>query len=196
MATGNVSPRDYYVYALFRLDGSPFYVGKGRQGRWLNHEQRAKKGASHKDNIICQIMEVGVSVPKEKLIENLSDAEARQIEIDIIRLVGRRPIGPLVNQTDGGDGVAGYKKSPETRALHAASNRRRTLSPYTRAKIGEGQRAASTRPGRREQLQENGRKAGKARIGKKRPAAACKNMRAGQWRRHHPPNPDQLALPL
>lgn len=42
--------KDYYIYVLFRLNGVPFYLGKGRRNRWHYHEQHAIAGGSHKDN--------------------------------------------------------------------------------------------------------------------------------------------------
>jgi hypothetical protein len=43
---------DFYVYVLFRLDGEPFYVGKGRGRRWKFHATTAIRELSHKAAII------------------------------------------------------------------------------------------------------------------------------------------------
>lgn len=126
----------FYCYALFRENGTPFYIGKGKGDRWLSHEYRAVRGGTHKDNIICSMRDRGVSVPKCKLIEGLSAAEALQVEIDLIALVGRIPNGPLVNKTAGGDGVS--DPLPETRAKLRAAHRGRELSRDHRAKIAAG----------------------------------------------------------
>jgi hypothetical protein len=96
---------DFYCYVLFRLDGSPFYVGKGRRNRWLVHEKEAKHGRSHKDHIILQIKEQGRDVPKVKVAHGLSHDQAVSVEIAMIAAIGRGADGPLVNLTDGGDGM-------------------------------------------------------------------------------------------
>lgn len=106
MAADIVRPSDYYVYMLYREDGvTPFYVGLGRKNRWLQHEQKAKPGGTHKDNIIWGMKSRQIVVPKTKVAENLSKAQAVSLEIALIAAFGRVPSGPLVNRTRGGDGV-------------------------------------------------------------------------------------------
>ena len=56
---------DYYVYALFRENGDPFYVGMGRGDRWLHHEKHCHRRNTHKDNIIKKIKATGAAVAKE-----------------------------------------------------------------------------------------------------------------------------------
>lgn len=107
---------DHYVYMLFRRTGIPFYVGKGRGKRWLEHEYCAKRGRSHKDNIICQMLSAGLEVPKVKIAENLTNEQAVALEIAFIAAIGREPTGPLTNLTRGGDGVVDM--TPEIRAKH------------------------------------------------------------------------------
>jgi hypothetical protein len=107
----------FYVYAYFRLDGTPCYVGKGKGERWRH---RGKYGRNkHFLNIRAQAKAIGLDLPCIKLVEGLTDAEAMQIELDLIHLVGREANGgPLVNLTDGGDGASGYKWTPELNALN------------------------------------------------------------------------------
>ncbi|MFM0044134.1 GIY-YIG nuclease family protein [Paraburkholderia sediminicola] len=106
----------FYVYALYREDGiTPFYIGKGKGARWTHHERWAKRGRSHKDNIICEIKDRGVSVPRVKLHEGLTDMEARALEIELIAKIGRYPNGPLTNLTAGGDGVIDLPKEVRQR---------------------------------------------------------------------------------
>lgn len=130
MTDQSVPRQDYYVYALLREDGeTPFYIGMGARNRWLQHEKTAHLKHTHKNAIILQMKESGMSVPKLKLAENLTRPEAIRLEIDMIYLIGRKPIGPLVNKTDGGEGQTNmseetkqklrekrklYKHSPET----------------------------------------------------------------------------------
>lgn len=132
MADAPVIRSDFYVYALFREDGeAPFYIGKGRGARMFVHERSAHRFTSHKDRIIQMMAANGiVSIPKVKLAEGLTDDDAKQIECDLIQLIGRWPLGPLTNLTRGGDGVADL--SPESKAVKAEKNRKAWEDPERR----------------------------------------------------------------
>lgn len=141
MAERTVSPNSFYVYALFRADGTPFYIGKGRGNRWLSHEQaREIMRNTPKSNTIRLTISALGEVPKVKLVERLTEPEAFTLEKLLIATLGRRPIGPLVNLSDGGDGPAGYTQSPEAREKMSIAGRGRAKSPEHRAKIGAAQR--------------------------------------------------------
>lgn len=129
MAAAVKPHRDYYCYVLFRADGSPFYVGKGRKNRWLVHEKEAKRGRSYKDNIICEMIDAGQEVPKVKIAEGLDAATAAAYEIAWIAALGRHPTGPLTNLTAGGDGCV--ELSAESRAKIAASLTGRSNGPHS-----------------------------------------------------------------
>lgn len=106
-------PNHFYVYVLFRpWDGSPFYIGKGSGKRWLRHKHRSR----HIANIIRKAADRGMDIPAIKIRENLTEIEAFTIEHAFIKAIGRKPNGPLVNLTDGGEGASGAVRSAITRA--------------------------------------------------------------------------------
>jgi len=141
-----MSANIYYVYILSREDGTPFYVGFGKGNRWLDHERscKSKERDSHRSRIIRGMLESGVSIPKVKLAEGLTRDEAVALEIRTIAEIGREPLGPLVNQTAGGDGQRDMTQELRDRISAKISaglvgNARRAGIPHseeTKAKIG------------------------------------------------------------
>lgn len=115
--------RIFYVYALLRQDGlTPFYVGKGKGDRWLEHERNVKPGRSHKDNLIIKLLQEQGHVEKVKLAHCLTEEVALQMEVEMIRLIGRSAHGgPLLNLTDGGEGLS--NPSDEVREKIAAATK-------------------------------------------------------------------------
>ena len=155
MADPRVERRDFYVYALFRGDFlTPFYIGKGRQNRWLIHERDAHKGKARKDRIIQAMRRHGWrTIPKIKLATDLTDKEAKEIEIRLIAAIGRLPYGPLANYTRGGDGMEDPPE--EVRKKQTEANLRSWADPEVRAKRSNGMKAVWTE----EKRAEHGRQA-------------------------------------
>lgn len=96
----------YYVYEWIRLDtNEPFYVGKGKDDRCYIKT----RGNNYHFNNIVKNIPVAVNI----LEDNLSESEANEIECWYINeykyIIGYN----LVNITDGGEGVCGYKHLEE-----------------------------------------------------------------------------------
>lgn len=165
-------PRGFYVYVLFRETGVPFYVGKGRDARWLFHEKVAKAGGTHKDRLIQRILSKRADVPKVKVREGLTNAEARITEVSLIAAIGReKDGGPLINQTRGGDGCV--EPDEEVRYRMGNGMRGRKLSDETRAKMKAAKKGYAMSP-------EDRARAAKTRTGQKRSDEAKAKMRAAK----------------
>jgi hypothetical protein len=135
---------DFYVYVLFRpWDGSPCYVGKGRGRRWLQHEGMADH---YNKNLARIIAKAAGDIPKVKIRINLTSAQACEIERALIAAIGRKPHGPLVNLTDGGDGKEGYVTPEKTRQRIRSANTGKVASLKTRLKMSEASRGRPHSP--------------------------------------------------
>jgi hypothetical protein len=95
----------FYTYAYLREDKTPYYIGKG-SGKRKFVPHRGRRG-------------VVISVPPEDRIlilkENITEEEAFKHEVYMINVLGRKDLGTgiLRNQSNGGEGSSGHKKSDE-----------------------------------------------------------------------------------
>ena len=116
----------YYVYAYLRSDGTPYYIGKGK-------DQRAflKSRKNYPKSGFISILEA-----------NLTELGAFALERRYIRWYGRKDLGTgiLRNFTDGGDGVSGRILTKEQKNKISENNRKRLVSEETRKRISEGNR--------------------------------------------------------
>lgn len=104
---------DFYVYVHRRLDtGEVFYVGKGT-GRRIN--------CSTGRNPLWTRVSKKHGLIAEKIAEHLTEKEAFRIEMETISL-----LSPPCNFTAGGEGISGYRHTPETKErLHNAHFQRK-----------------------------------------------------------------------
>jgi hypothetical protein len=96
------SDNTYYVYQYLREDGTPYYIGKGKDGRAYSKNRRAT---------IPPIERI------ELVKENMTEDDALAYEIELIAKYGRKDIGTgiLRNLTDGGEGTSGRVYTDATR---------------------------------------------------------------------------------
>jgi len=134
-----------FKYGNYRFEYEPFYVGKGHGRRDRDHlaeayyNQDVKKGKrDRKCSIIRKIKRVLGKEPLiERIAENLSEDSSFELEKNTIESIGRADLkkGPLVNLTDGGEGLSGYIATAEHRKKNSESLKGRIISEETRKKM-------------------------------------------------------------
>lgn len=166
------------IYALCEPDGAIRYIGrtsKSLERRLSQHLIESRQGCrTHKCNWIRSLLSSG-KIPLIQIV-GVIDGDGMKEEIAWIKYFRDEGV-KLVNQTDGGDGMVGYKYSEEDRQKMSESRKGkkrptligRHLSLETRKKIGE---AAKGRPcwlkGKHHSL-ESRKKMSEARMGEKHP---------------------------
>jgi len=139
----------FYVYVylnpmkegLFQYENhlfgyEPFYIGKGYGQRMYDHLRNGRlKKNSYKNNKIKQIIKLGFNFKDFiiKINQNLSETEAFDLEIKMIKIIGRKDInlGPLLNLTDGGEG----KDNPSSETRKKLSIVHKNISNETRKRM-------------------------------------------------------------
>ena len=114
----------YYVYAYLRKsDHSPYYIGKGKDGRAYD---KIKHRIQVPDNSRIVI-----------IAKNLTEIGAFALERRLIKWYGRKDIGTgiLRNLTDGGNGTSGYKQSVSHKEKIRNANIGKKVSEITKEKI-------------------------------------------------------------
>lgn len=143
---------EYYLYRHLRTDISPsipFYIGIGKKrSNSVSVKDEYKRAYSSQDSRRSQFWfnvfnKCHKKIEIEVLFESQSSEEIKQKEKEFIALYGRNDLGmgPLVNHTNGGDGLSGYVW-PEHRKIKMSQrlkgntiNVGRKHSPETKAKL-------------------------------------------------------------
>lgn len=105
----------FYVYSYRDMStNTPFYIGKGTRNRYRDIESR--KYNLHLYNKIRKQQQAGYNISDFTIIErdNMTAVDALLHEAFLIKKWGRMDLGmgPLLNLTDGGDGVINIKCNP------------------------------------------------------------------------------------
>ena len=155
---------EYYTYAYLREDGTPYYIGKGKNDRITDK--------NHK-----------IYIPsKERRIylkRNLTEQDAFKHEIYMIAILGRKDLGTgiLRNRTDGGDGRSGAVISAATRKQIGDKLRGIKKTEEHKRKISETKKLRSHKPMLGRKLSDEAKKKlSEAKRGKKNTKEHCDNM--------------------
>lgn len=150
-----VTTRYFYTYAYLRVNRTPYYIGKGCNGR------------AYKDHGY-------IPVPKDKskiifLKVNLTEEDAFQHEEYMIAVFGRKDLGTgiLLNRTNGGEGSSGYIATEETKQKISDAMKGKLCSEETKRKIGEANKGREPSNKGKPRSEETKQKIGEANKGKK-----------------------------
>jgi len=179
MASGK---NQYYIYSYLREDHSPYYIGKGKEGRAFTKGYKEVRPPQDKSKV-------------KILKANLTEEDAFALEKLYILMFGRKDLGTgiLRNKTDGGDGPSGAIRSEETKEKIrqanlgrqrpqwvydkiAASNRGKKVSAETRAKMSAARKGKTC-------TEEHKRKVSEAKKGFKHSEEAKQKMSIGHMKK-------------
>ena len=113
--------KNFYVYQYCDpVTELPFYIGKGKNGRYLDHIKMVKRKSI---NSVCvqkcrAIISAGQFPLINIIFENLTENDAHEKEKELIAKYGRMGMdinGILLNKSRGGKSNTGYKHSIETK---------------------------------------------------------------------------------
>lgn len=157
----SIYPKQFYVYMYLREDGTPYYIGKGTAKRAWNNNSRKWKRPEDTSRIKIHT-------------DNLTEAEALSLEIELIAEYGRKDNGTgiLRNLTDGGEGTSGRVQTDETKKKISQSHTGKTLSKDHKRKLSESKIGKLIGP----QSEDHRRKIAKAKMGKVRSDETKKKM--------------------
>lgn len=122
----------FFVYEHTRVDtGVIFYVGKGCGNRHISSRK------THRSSHWLRIVEKAGGFSSNKIAESMDEELAFLVEAE--RISQLRALGVvLCNHSNGGEGVSGYKHTPESiEKMRKPWKQGRVMSQYQRSKISE-----------------------------------------------------------
>jgi hypothetical protein len=139
----------FYTYLHCKPDLTPFYVGKGSDGRKGKRCNSFSQRNQHHKNIVAKYGKENIQVI---IFKKDSEASAFKSEIRLIKIL-RNAGFILANKTDGGEGIS--NPSLETRAKMSAAGRCKKFSDEHRAKIAASQTGRKISEETRKRLSES-----------------------------------------
>jgi len=135
-----------FKYENFVFNFEPFYIGKGKDNRFLSHIKDSENHNAPRHirirELKCQNLSPVVLIVKNYLNQN----DAFELESSLIKLIGRldKKQGPLLNCTDGGQGQVNRKftdlhkqKISQTRLRKNIKHTKETLEKIRLKRTGQ-----------------------------------------------------------
>ncbi len=134
----------FYTYAYLRVDGTPYYIGKGCGRR--AYKKHGRLPVPPKNRILI-------------LKKNLTQQEALRHEVYMVAIFGRKDLstGCLLNMTNGGDGTSSRVWTPEQREHLSKKHKGKKINIATRRKMSKAKLGAVVTEETREKMSEAGR---------------------------------------
>lgn len=126
-----------YKYGEYKFDYEPFYVGKGKGRRYIVKQGRTE----YFKRKLNKIKKYGMIPIIIKLFDNISEKRSFDIEKQLIYEIEKVSSGILINMTNGGEGISGYKHSKKSKKLISKNLKgiyrsRETKQNMSKSKIG------------------------------------------------------------
>jgi len=149
----------YYQGCHMAFDYKPIYVGKGMGGRMFKHTSVENDLKFYRT--LKKLKRSGLKIIKFKIVDKVNEDIAFYLERWFIARIGREDLGkgPLLNLTDGGEGISGYvyteeqienkkraqkiaQNRPETKKKKSIATKKRYEDPKEREKMSKKSREA------------------------------------------------------
>jgi NUMOD3 motif len=121
-----------FKYNGYQFDFEPFYIGKGKADRYIQHLEKVYKNKNLRNHwLLSKIKKIIATGNDPKIMivkENLTQRQAFDLEIELIGLIGRKIMrgegkrGPLVNHTPGGEGTSYMSEETRSKLKFASAN--------------------------------------------------------------------------
>ena len=152
----NPAKPDHYCYENNSYLFKPIYIGKGKNRRYLDHLRNIEKHTNYDfKHVLKEILNEGFT--KQDIENHIliiycnSEQEAFDLEIRLIKEIGRKnlSLGPLVNWTDGGEGMSVWSEQSKEKIRGSKNPSKR---PEIRKKLSESHLGKKRKPFSKEQL--------------------------------------------